>query len=344
MSIQYQTFSAFKSVVQPIVAPEDLGEELVPYFRDQVANALADIQTIIPWTRTFNVMFRTKTQVNEFCNASIMEGPVGKISEVYAYKPGIDCKRYYYKRVTPAAIDCWTERQRCMCPATTPPSDAIYDSPYCNYVLNGDTACLEPYLTGTEDDCKFKGLDDDDRIFAVGPDYKVYSAPRFPCGYVLVIQWQGIKRAWDDYDMVPVDQQLREAVVNYVEAKIAKKEKDFAAKEQYEADYAASLRILKYRYHDEQDSTPERDCAAAVETLLPELIPLYETPVYGPDGVSVYPGGGTGGGSGSGSGGFGGVYEGRAPAAPDDPTQPAIDFPVGGGSIQQWSVILQAWV
>ena len=38
------------------------------------------------------------------------------------------------------------------------------------------------------------------------------------------------------------------------------------------------------------------------------------------------------------------IYEGRAPAAPDDPTIPALDFPTGGGGLSQWSVNLQAWV
>jgi hypothetical protein len=341
MAIEYQTFLAFKNSVQPIVAPEDLGEELEDYFRDQVGNALCDLQTLIPWLRDFNVMFVTKTMVNEFCNASVFEGPTGKIAQVFAYKPGIDCKKFHYKRVSTAAIDCWTERQRCMCPATTPPSSNVYDSPYCNYVLNGDTACLEPYLTSEEDECKFKSLMEDDRIFAVSPNYQIHAAPRFPCGYVLVVQWQGIKRKWLDTDLVPVDQMVREAVVNYVESKIAKKEREWETKDQYERDYAVNLRMLGFRYHDEQDTIKEKDCTSAIEQLMPAILPAYESPVYGPDGVSVYPGGGTGGGS---SGGFGGVYEGRAPAPPDDPTQPAIDFPVGGGPIQQWSVALQSWV
>jgi hypothetical protein len=38
------------------------------------------------------------------------------------------------------------------------------------------------------------------------------------------------------------------------------------------------------------------------------------------------------------------VYIGRDPAAPDDPTLPAISFPSGGGSITQWDVASQTWV
>ncbi len=50
----------------------------------------------------------------------------------------------------------------------------------------------------------------------------------------------------------------------------------------------------------------------------------------------------------AGGGGAGGVgmqvYEGRAPAAPDDPTKAAIDYPVGGGVIQQWDIGTATWV
>lgn len=53
-----------------------------------------------------------------------------------------------------------------------------------------------------------------------------------------------------------------------------------------------------------------------------------------------------GGSSGSGGSIFGTtqVYENRDPAAPDDPTKAAINFPTGGGPITQWSIASQAWV
>jgi hypothetical protein len=282
MPIEYQPFSDFRSLVQQIAAPEDLAENLETPFRHWVASALADVQLLIPWYRSFNLQFVTKSGVNEFCNASIFEGPVGKVTQLFAYKPNIDCKKFYYKRVSPAAIDCWMERQRCLCPATDPPANEIYDSPYCNYVIAGESACAVPYLTETEDDCRFKSLDDDDRIFAVGPDYKVYAAPRFPCGYVLLLQWQGINRKWNDNDLVPVDEQLKEVIVSRVEYKIAMKEKDRAAARDYFDAYTMELRTLKFRYHDEQDTEMKRDCSAAIETLMSTFRPLYETPVYDP--------------------------------------------------------------
>jgi hypothetical protein len=284
MSIEYQPFDTFRSTVQQLVAPEDLAEQLAPYFRDQVGNALSDIQTLIEGFRSMNVMLFGKADVNEFCAASIFQGPVGKVTQLFAYKPGKDCRKLYYQRTSVAAVDCWMERQRCvLCNAKDLPSHQIYDSPYCNYWLEGDEACGPPYLlTEPEDDCKFRGLDDDDRIFAVGPDYKVYAAPRFPCGYNLLLQWQGVNRKWNDNDLVLVDQQLREAVTNYVEHKVAMKEKDTGTSKFYFDAYTVNLRTIRYRYGDEHDTEAKRDCSAGVEQLMADAHSLYPTPAYAP--------------------------------------------------------------
>lgn len=282
-AIEYQTFSELLDIVQPLIAPEDLGEEMQAKFRREVGNALADIQTLIPWVRDFNVSVFTKNEVQEFCSTSVFQGPVGKVTSVFAYKPGRDCKKLYYKRVTQAKVDCWIETQRCVQCTFDPPPTHIYDTPYCNYVIHGEEACDPPYLTGEEDDCLFLSLDDDDRMFAVGPDYKIYAAPRFPCGYYLLLNWQGIKRKWEDTDLVPVDQQLIETIQNRVEWRIARKERSDASAQEYYRDYMEMLRTLRYRYHDEQDPEMKRDCTAAIEQQLSAFSPLYvpEVPFVG---------------------------------------------------------------
>ena len=132
-----------------------------------------------------------------------------------------------------------------------------------------------PYLTATEDDCQFKSLSDEQRMFAVGPDYTIYAAPRFPCGYLLFLQWQGIRRKWSDTAAVPVDQQLREAVVQRVERNVARKEHNWVAAREFDESYTVCMRTLKYRYHDEQDPDLQRDCTAALEQAVPAFFPLY---------------------------------------------------------------------
>lgn len=283
-AIEYETFSDFLTRITDLVAPEELAENIENYFREQVANALADIQTLIPWTREFNTNIYTKNEVEEFCNASVFQGPAGKVVQLFAYRPGKDCKKIHYKRVPTSKIDCWIETQRCTssCTADPPPTN-IYDSPYCNYVIHGEEACSPPYLTAAEDDCRFLSLGADDRIYAVGPDYKIYAAPRFPCQYLLLLQWQGTRRKWEDNDLVMVDQQIREAVINRVEKKIAIKEHNWQAAKTYDEEYTVNLRTIQYRYHDEQDPELARDCSAALEQTLPAFASLYvpEVPFVG---------------------------------------------------------------
>lgn len=46
----------------------------------------------------------------------------------------------------------------------------------------------------------------------------------------------------------------------------------------------------------------------------------------------------------AGGGGTIQVYQGRSPAAPDDPTKAALDYPVGGGTLLQWDIGSASWV
>jgi hypothetical protein len=38
------------------------------------------------------------------------------------------------------------------------------------------------------------------------------------------------------------------------------------------------------------------------------------------------------------------IYQGRAPSAPDDPTLPALNYPINGGGLEQWDIPTQQWV
>ncbi len=280
--IDYQTFTDFHESVKANVTPEGLAEELIVPFRAWVTYALSDLQLRIPLLRDFNVIFFQKEDVEEFCNTSVFQGPQGKIAQLFAFKPGKDCERIYYRMRSQAAMDCWMERQRCMCPVTDPPSGGIYDSPYCNYVVEGDAACSLPYMTAEEDDCRFKSLDDDQRIFAINPDYTIHAAPRFPCGYILALQWQGIKKRWSDGDLVAIDLQINEAVENYVEHRYHMKMQQGQVSAYYEA-YGESIRMLKFKYRDEQEEEAKRDCTAAVERQMSAFQIAYQTPRYTPD-------------------------------------------------------------
>jgi hypothetical protein len=51
-----------------------------------------------------------------------------------------------------------------------------------------------------------------------------------------------------------------------------------------------------------------------------------------------------GGSIGGGTPGTSQLYQGRAPAAPDDTSKAALSYPDGGGPAQEWDVNSQTWV
>ena len=126
-------------------------------------------------------------------------------------------------------------------------------------------------------------------------------------------------------------------MVNYVEAKVAKKQRDFTAKREYEDDYTVNLRTIKYRYGDEQNPEAKRDCSTAIEQLMSAVIPAYETPFYGPASGCIV--------TGDTEVDLQQVYSSDTPPTqPDDPQQAALWYPLLGGTVLQWSISTQSWV
>lgn len=280
--LTFQTFATLLTNVKRNVFPEGIAEKVQIPYRSWVGVALSEIQTLVQWYQDFQVRFIQKGDVSEFCSTSVFQGPVGQIATLFAFKPGVDCKKFYYQRRAQTAVDCWMERQRCLCPATVPPSPNIYDSPYCNYVVDGDVACGSPYVTAEEDDLRFKRLGDDQRIFSVDPRFQISCAPRFPCGYILAIQWSGVNRKWENGDLVQEDNLLQDAVEKFVQHRNFMLENQGIPNQAIADEYADSLRMIRMRWREEMEAGPKRDCTAGLEQLLAQFNPTYLTPVYGP--------------------------------------------------------------
>lgn len=271
------TFNAFLTEVTRIAHPERLASNLRPYFRNAVCNALIDIQTFVPPTRDFHHDFFCQVGMQDFCNAGIFNGPRGIIQRVFAFKPGKDCRKFHYDRVSTNFIDCWIEKQRCTagCTALVPDSSAIYDSPYCNYPIPGDETCGPPYLAAgqSEDsDCLFRNQP---RYFAVGPNYRMFIAPRLPCGYVLCVHWQGIKRCYADSDAVLNDEDIIMAAARYAEAETVIKDRDGGGAALLNGRWRDRLKGIAQRFRLETELQRMRDCSSeAIDSLLPWFDPL----------------------------------------------------------------------
>lgn len=271
-------FSTFYRQVKEISVPEGVGTNVLAAFRDYVVNGLIRTQTYIPCLRDNNVDFFVKAEAKEFCNVDIIHGPRGKIGAVYVFKPGLDCRKHFYDAVSTTQINCWIEQQKCQCDPTVPPSTNVYDSPYCNYLMDADDACAAPYVNVPEDDSVFTGCSE--RIYAKGPDNKLYLAPRFPCGYVVAVHSDGIKRTWRDTDALPDDEDLKHAVAAYAEAKLLEKDREFVGARSLMNTYDELMRDMAHRCREERRLPTRRDCSAAADSMLPTINPFSELNPY----------------------------------------------------------------
>lgn len=267
-----QTFQQFFRDIKQIAVPERIGANVESAFRNYVVNGLIRTQTYIPCLKDKNVDFFVKAEAKTFCNVDIFNGPRGVIGALYAFKPGLDCRKYFYDPVTPNKINCWIETQRCQCDEATPISTNIYDSPYCNYVIDGAAACAEPYVDTPEDDTVF--INCSERIFAKGPDNRLFLAPRFPCGFVIALHWTGIKRTYRDSDAIVDDDDHKSAVSTYAEAKLAEKDRDLVSARELMKTYDELIRDMSHRCRQEMRTGVRRDCAELAGNLLPFINPF----------------------------------------------------------------------
>ncbi len=69
-----------------------------------------------------------------------------------------------------------------------------------------------------ESDCSFKLSN---RYYAIGPNSRLFLAPRFPCGYRIAVHWEGVKRNYSGTDPLPDDVDLLTTVSKYLQAQRA---------------------------------------------------------------------------------------------------------------------------
>lgn len=168
-------FSEFATSVRSVVFPEGEAENLQTTHNSYIKDALINLQTFVPCLRDNNVDFYRKENMQEWCNIDIFTAQRGVIHAVYAFLPGTDCKKFFYDPKSTSFIDQWIDRQKCTnCSDSEDPD--VSRSPYCNTNIPAETACEDAdYAQSDESDCPWKNSN---RYYAVGPNHKLYLAPR----------------------------------------------------------------------------------------------------------------------------------------------------------------------
>ena len=214
--LRYTTFQDFCSRVRAVAFPDGVGETNIRAHTTFIKNALIKAQRYIPCMRKIQVSFYYKPQVYDHCGISTFQGPRGRINAVYAFKPNDPdaaagsedddalCRKFFYKAVSPQFVTNWSRLSACRWkdPSTVdykPGLDTCY--PY-------DEDAEDP-----EEDCNWKI---EEKYYARGQVGQIFLAPRFPCGYIVAIHWEGLRRTWEDTDAVPDDEDLIDWAASYM--------------------------------------------------------------------------------------------------------------------------------
>jgi len=278
------TFQSFRTAINTLVFPEGQAETRVPLFRNFIVNGLIQLQTYVDSYQLVNVNFYDKDQSFDDCNTSVIQMCRGQIGAVYAFKPSCRCARLYYNPASLEKLSCLYDQCRCAAsvsccsPLTSMAVSAYTRNPaYCGDYVDGNTGCMPPYLAmEPEDDCQFKMAE---RVFAIGPNQKLWLHPRYPCGYLLAVHWRGIKRSYLDTDYSLDDDDLKDAIACYVEQQIAKRvDNDQVKAQQLLVDYRMKVGDIIYREENDLKPRAGRVCVEGLDQS--ELVQIYPSNLY----------------------------------------------------------------
>jgi len=269
-ALTYTTFAQFCTSVRQMAFPGSLAERQKPLFDLNLHAALVKAQKYIDCLRRIHVSFYTKGHFFEQCGVATMNGPRGKLNAIYAFKPcDEDCAKYFYRPVTPHFIACWQKENACSWEDVPRGTDGDV------YALATDNCITSEALHGTEDDTCWKV---EDKAYSKGNDGQIFLAPRPPCGYVVAVHWEGIRRTWAGTDALIDDPDLLDWVAESIQGENAVVlGRDPALGGDLIRSAAEKFADLMYWCNEERRIQIELDCGSGLDTgtLSQMFAPIY---------------------------------------------------------------------
>jgi hypothetical protein len=268
----YTTYSQFCARVRRVAFPEGLGERSKSAFDNFLVAGLIKAQRFIDCLRKIQVSFYGKPEMSDHCAIATLLGPRGKVNLVYAFKPGEQCIKHAYRPATPHHIACWSNENSCRW--ADPPGVGTED------YLSSFEACYayEQLYGAIEDDRCWKV---EPKFFSRGQNSEIFLAPRPPCGYIVAVHWEGLRRKWSATDSIPDDQDLIDWVAEYVLS-------EFELRLNRDANLAGAMKVnsankfadLMYWCNAEKMAQASLDCAHGIDTgnLNHMFLPIYPYP------------------------------------------------------------------
>jgi len=206
------TFAEFSSAVRLAVFPEGEPENLVTHHKNWIVDALVDLQRKIKCLQEkhFDCFPMESTLRN--CSATLFDAPRGFIQGLRTMSTADSCQRGLFEPLSQQDFECRMQDER-LCGSPNIPS--------------------QDYLTGTYPELTYGNMyPNADTDAACHPtngiftliNGQIWMLPHLNSTEIAVLEWDGIKREWDDADPVEFDREITKLVELFLEAESKRKE------------------------------------------------------------------------------------------------------------------------
>ncbi len=214
------TFSEFNDAVQQAVFPDGSAENLVANHKNYVLDALIDLQIKVPCLQASHTDYLCASAGFFHCGASVFESPRGFIRSLSTLVPGDTCcQEVRYSPISKAEMNCLLETQSqtpCCGTETHPSHTYMVDGEYIAY----PELPLYCFEYPNESDKTFRASEG---FFTIDRG-QIWVSPSIQGNELIKLEWDGIKREFDDADVLDEEifnREVQECVELYLRGKSA---------------------------------------------------------------------------------------------------------------------------
>ena len=211
------TYAQFNAAVRAAVNADGESENLVTRHKSWILDALIDLQTKVPRLQRHHTDYIAPQSTFFHCSASVFDVPRGFISTLTTIVPGSSCcKEITYMGCSKNEMDCMLSTGECCAPC----GGELHPYPY--YVTDGTLYVPYPELPLY---C-FEYPDSNiDRLCRASEGYftlyrgQLWMTPHLQSFEVAKLEWDGVKRTFDDADELDeelFDREVQECVELYL--------------------------------------------------------------------------------------------------------------------------------
>lgn len=211
------TFAQYYAQISAAVFPEGEAENLIHVHKLAVKDASIDLQSKIPCLRTENADYVGQSSTLFHCGASTFDAVDGNIERVYTTDLDGACSEVEYTYIDQERMNDMIHAYRCCLP-----SDAYGMNPYAPYSSVGAPL----YVTGSPSTDKGYRTGAHQGYWSMSRG-TIYLFPSIESTEQIVVEWNGIRRTFEDTTVIPVtfeDRDVMNAIELYLEAQVARRE------------------------------------------------------------------------------------------------------------------------